>query len=131
MSAPSRRMLDLRRLVRYGFAGAASAVTHLGILTVLVELAGFRPVMSSALGFTASIGVSYLLQRSWVFASAVPNHVALPRFLLVTAVGFTLNVVIMWGGTEALQLNYLLVQLVALVAIPLSNYTLNSIWTFR
>jgi putative flippase GtrA len=127
----SAGLLDVRRLLRYAFAGGASALTHLGVTALLVEVAGRRPVIASTIGFVASIAVSYLLQRRWVFRSQVANRLAIPRFLTVTAVGFLLNASILWIGTEVLDVHYAPVQLVALVAIPVSNYLLNSLWTFR
>jgi putative flippase GtrA len=127
----SAGLLDVRRLLRYALAGGASAFTHLGVTALLVEVAGQRPVIASTIGFVASIAVSYLLQRRWVFHSQVPNRLAVPRFLTVTAVGFALNASILWIGTEVLEVHYAPVQLVALVAIPVSNYLLNSLWTFR
>ena len=44
---------------------------------------------------------------------------------------FALNTVVLWLGTEVLAAPFPLVQAVALVAIPVLNYTLNSRWTFR
>jgi putative flippase GtrA len=127
----STGLLDVRRLLRYAVAGGASALTHLAMTALLVEVAGLRPVFASTIGFVASIAVSFLLQRGWVFRSQVPNRLAVPRFLTVTAVGFALNASILWIGTEVLEAHYAPVQLVALVAIPVSNYLLNSLWTFR
>ncbi|MFA9429670.1 GtrA family protein [Egicoccus sp. AB-alg2] len=125
------RLGELRRLVRYGVAGAASAATHLGVLFVLVEVVGVVPVAASTVGFLCSVAVSYTLQKRWVFASTTATRVALPRFLAVTGVGLLLNAGIMAAGTAWAQGHYALVQLVALVAIPISNYLLNSLWTFR
>lgn len=124
-------LLDVRRLLRYAVAGSASALTHLGVTALLVEAAAIRPVIASTIGFVASIVVSYVLQRRWVFHSQVSNRLAVPRFLTVTAIGFLLNATILWVGTEMLDVHYAPVQLVALVAIPVSNYLLNSLWTFR
>jgi putative flippase GtrA len=134
MTAPLpglRGLLDHRRLFRYGIAGGCSAATHLVTLFLLVELFIVRPVVASTVGFVASIFVSYTLQRRWVFASSVANHVALPRFVLVTGVGLALNASVVFVGTEVLHGHYGVVQVVALMLVPLSNYLLNSLWTFR
>jgi putative flippase GtrA len=125
------RNADLRRLVRYGISGGASALTHLGVLVLLAEGLRVWPVAASTAGFVASIVVSYVLQRTWVFRSDTRHAVAGTRFLTVTAVAFGLNTGIVWAGTEAAHLPYGWVQVVALTAIPLVNYTLNSRWTFR
>jgi putative flippase GtrA len=122
---------DLRRLIRYGISGGASAATHFGTLVLLAEGLRVWPVAASATGFMASIVVSYVLQKAWVFRSTAGHGVAGARFLTVTAVAFGLNTGIVWIGTEALGVAYGIVQAVALVVIPVVNYTLNSRWTFR
>jgi putative flippase GtrA len=122
---------DLGRLMRYGVSGGASAVTHFGMGLLLTYGFGVRPVVASTVGFVASIAVSYVLQHAWVFRSAVGHAVAGGRFLTVTAVAFALNSSILLLGTEALPGAYPAVQAVALVAIPVVNYALNSRWTFR
>jgi putative flippase GtrA len=123
--------IDLARLARYGVSGACSALTHIGVLTVLVHGFGAWPVAASTVGFAASVLVSYLLQRGWVFRSEQAHVVAGTKFLAVTGVAFAVNTVVLWAGTGALHLPYQPVQAVALVAIPAVNYTLNARWTFR
>jgi putative flippase GtrA len=125
------RNADLRRLVRYGVSGGASALTHFGVLVVLAEGLHVWPTAASTAGFAASIVVSYVLQRTWVFRSDTRHVVAGTRFLTVTAVAFALNTGIVFAGTELLHLPYGWVQVVALTVIPLVNYTLNSRWTFK
>ncbi|GAB2624671.1 hypothetical protein Aab01nite_18470 [Paractinoplanes abujensis] len=118
-------------LFRYAISGGAGALTHLGVGAGLAAGLGVRAVLASALGFGASVGVSYWLQRSWVFRSTTGHLVAGGRFLTVTAVAFALNALILWLGTEALAAPFVPVQAVALIAIPVVNYALNSRWTFR
>ena len=119
------------RLLRYAISGGASALTHFGVGLLLAEVLHVRPVVASTTGFAASILVSYALQHAWVFRSAATHVVAGSRFLTVTAVAFALNTVVLWLGTEVLHGPYPGVQAVALVAIPVVNYSLNSRWTFR
>jgi putative flippase GtrA len=120
---------SLGRLFRYAISGGASAATHFGVGLAL-NSAGVRPVLASTAGFVASILVSYGLQHAWVFRSEAGHAVAGAKFLTVTAAAFTLNTVVLWLGTEVLHAPFALVQAVALVAIPVLNYTLNSRWTF-
>jgi putative flippase GtrA len=122
---------DPGRLLRYGISGGASAGTHYGLGLLLAEGLHVRPVTASSAGFLASVVVSYALQHSWVFRSGLGHGVAGSRFLTVTAAAFALNAGVLWLGTDALHLGYPPVQAVALVLIPLLNYTLNSRWTFR
>jgi putative flippase GtrA len=118
------------RLIRYGISGGASAATHFGVGLALAEGLHVQPVVASTAGFGASIFVSYALQRAWVFRSTATHAVAGSKFLTVTACAFALNTLVLWTGTEVLHEPYPVVQAVALVAIPVLNYSINSRWTF-
>ncbi len=130
MKGSFHRNAELARLVRYGLSGGASALTHFGIGLTGVHLLHLRPVIASTTGFVASIAVSYLLQRAWVFRSAAGHALAGSKFLVVTAVAFAINTGVLWLGTEILSVPYPVVQPIALTLIPLINYFLNSRWTF-
>jgi putative flippase GtrA len=119
------------RLIRYGISGGASAATHFGVGLALAEGLHVQPVAASTTGFGASIVVSYVLQRAWVFRSTATHAVAGSKFLTVTACAFALNTLVLWLGTEVLHGPYPVVQAAALVAIPVLNYSINSRWTFR
>ena len=121
----------LARLVRYGISGGASALTHFGVGLVLASVLHVRPLVASTAGFVASVAVSYVLQHAWVFRSGATHVVAGTRFLTVTGVAFLLNTSILGLGTELLPGSFPAVQAVALAAIPVVNYSLNSRWTFR
>ncbi|MFI5888844.1 GtrA family protein [Actinoplanes sp. NPDC051513] len=121
----------IAQLLRYAVSGGASALTHFGVGLALAGGLHVRPVAASTAGFVASIVVSYVLQHAWVFRSHAGHAVAGGKFLTVTAAAFALNTVVLWVGTEVLAAPFPLVQAVALVAIPVLNYTLNSRWTFR
>ncbi|MDT5042019.1 MAG: hypothetical protein QOE51_3004 [Actinoplanes sp.] len=124
------RSTDLGRLARYGLSGAASAATHFGVGLALAEGLRIAPVAASTIGFAASVVVSYAGQHTWVFRSPSGHAVAAPRFLAVTAAAAALNAVVLWLGTAVLHGPYPLIQALAIVLIPVLNYTLNSRWTF-
>ena len=121
---------ELARLARYGISGGLSALTHLTVGTAAAVLLGLPPVTASTIGFAASIAVSYLLQRAWVFGSAAGHASTGPRFLTVTAAALALNTAVLWIGADLLGGPYAVVQAVAILLIPALNYLLNSRWTF-
>jgi putative flippase GtrA len=122
---------DPRRLARYVTSGALAATVHLGALTLLVELGDHPPVVATVVGFIAGLGVSYGLQRSWVFDHRGRHLVQLPRFLTVTAAAFAVNVAVVHVGVTVLEVHYAATQFAALTLVPINNYVLNSLWTFR
>lgn len=115
--------------MRYVISGTLSAGAHIGTLAALVAL-DIGPVPASTIGFIFSIVVSYSLQRVWVFRSSDSHLRTAPRFALATLVAMILNSVIMTLGVEVFTVNYIAAQLVALILIPVSNYVINSSWTF-
>jgi putative flippase GtrA len=124
------RIADLARLARYAISGGLSATTHFAVGLAGTGLLHLHPVPASSVGFAASVVVSYLLQRAWVFRSGAGHAVAGPRFLAVTAAALGLNTAVLWIGVDLLGGRYPTVQAVALVLIPVLNYALNSRWTF-
>jgi putative flippase GtrA len=125
-----RRLSDRQLIVRYLLAGLASAATHASVLVGLVELVALRPVIASSVGFVAGLGVSFALQHRWVYASSRTAWETGPRFLLITGGAFAVNLITMSLGVALARDRYLLVQVIAFILIPLSNYTLNTLWTF-
>jgi putative flippase GtrA len=119
----------LPRLVRYAVSGGLSALTHFTV-GLSANLAGFAAVPASTIGFAASVAVSYLLQRGWVFRTGASHTVTGPRFLTVTAAAFGLNTAVLWLGADLLGGSFSLVQTIAILLIPGLNYLLNSRWTF-
>ncbi|MEV0898991.1 GtrA family protein [Actinoplanes sp. NPDC049802] len=122
-------MPNTDRLLRYGVSGGLSALTHFTV-GLAGTGSGLPPVPASTAGFAASVVVSYLLQRSWVFRCGAPHAGTAPRFLTVTAAALALNTAVLWIGAELLNGPYPVVQAVALFLIPVLNYLLNSRWTF-
>ncbi|HWS35985.1 MAG TPA: GtrA family protein [Actinoplanes sp.] len=120
---------QLPRLARYGVSGILSAITHLTV-GLAATMLGAAPVPASTVGFVASIAVSYLLQRAWVFRSAAGHTVTVARFLTVTAAAFTLNTAVLWAGATLLGAPFVVAQAVAILLIPGLNYAINSRWTF-
>jgi putative flippase GtrA len=121
---------QMARLARYGVSGGLSAGAHFTVALAAAGLLGLPPVPASTTGFVASIAVSYLLQRSWVFRTGESHAVTGPRFLTVTAAAFALNTTVLAVGTGLLGAPFLLVQAVAILLIPALNYAVNVRWTF-
>lgn len=126
-----RALLAAHRIIRYLVAGGLAALAHLTTLTVLVELGGLRPLWASNVGFGVGLVVSYLLQRGWVFATSAAHLLTAPKFLTVIGAGLLLNSAVMHVGVDIVGLPYPLAQLIAFALLPINNYLLHSIWTFR
>jgi putative flippase GtrA len=110
--------------------GAAAAVVHYGLLVLLVELAGWRPVPATLVGYVGGGLVSYWLNRSHTYRSDRPHAEAGWRFAAVAATGFGLTYLAMHLLVERLLLPYLPAQIVTTGLVLVWSYLAHKLWTF-
>ena len=120
----------ISKFTKYATVGVIGTCTHIGILTLLVELLHKDPVLSSMVGFIVVLLVSYYLNHSWTFESSVKHYYALPRYSIVCIVGLSLNTGIMYLTINILCWWYLWGQMSVILVIPLSNFIFNYYWSF-
>lgn len=119
------------RLLKYGLVGLLGTFVHFVALIALVEGAGVRPTYASAAGFVLTVIVQYGLNRRWTFRSNARRSPEFLRYAAVSVSGLLLNGGIMYACVDVLGAHYIVGQLLVTVVIPLSNYALNRVWTFR
>jgi putative flippase GtrA len=119
------------QLVRYTLAGGAAVVTHLVILSLLVELTTINKTLASAIGFACAIPVNYLLQRRFVFHSSDAHGILFVRYILVTLSTMTLNALSFWILAEALMIHYVTAQIITTALVFAMNFILNRFYTFN
>lgn len=125
MSAP-----HLSRFLRFALVGVVGTAAHYALLLVLVELAGFDPVVGSVGGFLLGALVNYGMNRRLVFASDRAHVEALPRFFAVAGMGLVINALLMRLFVHVLGLHYLLAQVVTTALLLVWHYGGNALWTF-
>lgn len=119
MSAPAEgagaasERLGLRtQLVRFVVTGGLSAVVDLGLLVVLMNLAGLDHTPAKALSFVAGTTTAYLINRRWTFV-AEPSKRRFAAVMALYALTFALQVGLfavlypwllgLWGSQTAAQ----------------------------
>lgn len=128
--APTGAVATIRQFGRYGFAGGMAVLTHLVVLSLLVELAGFDKAVASAIGFLAAIPVNYLLQHRFVFTRTGRHGHYFARYLGVTLAGLGLNCGLFLLGVNVLGFHYLPTQIVVIGAVFAANFFVNRHFTF-
>ena len=83
---------NLGRLGRYGVVGLGTNIS-LYLLFLLLIWLGMKPVLTSALCYVLGVAMSYLLNRSWTFASNSTHRRDLPRFVLAYVAGLLVTLV--------------------------------------
>lgn len=119
-----------RQLSAFALVGLLAALAHYGALVALVELAGWRAVPATLVGYVAGGLVSYALNRSVTFASDRPHQEAGWRFAVVAGIGFVLTFGFMHLFVERLGAPYLPAQLVTTGIVMIWSFLANRLWTF-
>lgn len=126
---PSKR-LHLQ-FMRFAGVGAIGTMAHYALLVLLVEAIAANEVAASTAGATLGALVNYALNRRYTFDSEKRHREALTKFLIVAALGLTLNAFFMFVLVELLSVHYLLAQVVSTTLILVWNFIGNKFWTFR
>ncbi len=113
----------LLQLIKFAIVGVIAAIADVGALVVLKELLNFDVLLASAISFSFSVAVNYILSMSFVFKSK--NISKIREFIIFVCLsigGLILNQFILWIGTEFTQIHYLIIKILAMVIVPVYNF---------
>lgn len=130
MALPAVRA-EVARFGRYTAVGALATLAHYAVLVALVELAGVRATPAATLGAIVGALVAYACNRAVTFPDDAQRRLSFVRFCAVAATGVLLTAAIVYLGTEALRLPYLLAQVIATGVVLITGFALNRWWSFR
>ena len=115
---------------RYTLIGGLATGGHYAVLIALVEALRVPPSIAAGLGAICGALIAYAGNRRFTFSGNHRHRKALPRFLLVAALGAALNGGIVWAGTTVLAWHYLAAQIAATFMVLIITYSYNRAWTF-
>ena len=115
----------------YVGAGGIATGCHYVSTVGLVELAGVRPVIASAMGFAVGALVKYGLNYFVAFRSEERHSLAVPRFVLMLTILLGLNTLVFALLQEGLGLHYMVAQVLTTGLLIPPGYLLSRMWVFR
>ncbi|WP_156290371.1 GtrA family protein [Oceanobacillus salinisoli] len=118
------------KFLRYSLVGCVSTLIYFLSVFVLIELFHQDPVIGSAIAFVIMTIISFQLNKSYTFYSDF-SGIKMMRFFIVSVIGFTLNVFIIYMMVHVLTFHYLCGELLTILIIPIINFILNNYWTFK
>ncbi|WP_202079779.1 GtrA family protein [Caldalkalibacillus salinus] len=120
------------KVFTYGMVGVLGTLIHFGVLILFVELFNQGPVLSSTIGFIVTLIVSYYLNQKYTFKIKSTQHTKLfTKYTIVSCSGLILNGLIMYLAVQILSFHYMLGQAIVVFILPLTNFILNNLWTFK
>lgn len=122
---------QFQRLFLYGVVGVTVSAVYVLFTVFFTEVIGLTPIAASALAYIASFLLSFVGNHRVVFMSNENMSRTIVRFALVSAFIFFLTSAIMYLAVEVLRVPYLYGVTVVLIVVPLSNFSLHLLWTFK
>ncbi len=55
-------------IIRFGVSGVAGFIVDAGLIAILTQALRIGPIIAQAIGFTAAVTVTWLINRHWTFA---------------------------------------------------------------
>ena len=120
----------IEQLFKFGIVGIIAFVIDYSVLALCHEVFHINVLVSSAIAFTISVIVNYILSIRWVFdvnknSSEKRNFIL---FIVLSLIGLALTELIMWCGTELLSINYLIVKIIATGIVMVFNFITRKIF---
>jgi 4-amino-4-deoxy-L-arabinose transferase-like glycosyltransferase len=115
----------------FALVGLAGTAAHYAVLYLLVEWGQVGAVLASGWGALTGLIVNYFLNHGLTFNSVQPHWRTFPKFALVGSFGLGLNLLLMAGLVNGLQLYYLYAQVLVTGIVLVWNFFANRLWTFK
>ena len=117
-------------LPKFATVGVLGTATYYITLWSMVEGLAIPVLAATSLAFLLVVLQNYVLHYGWTFRSTNPHKIAFPRFLLMSIIGFWLNLGIMFVGVHRFAGNYLYIQAIAIAVVVSWNLLLSEFWIF-
>lgn len=115
-------MLVDRTLARFLAVGVLNTIVGLGIIYACMGLLGMGDAASNAVGYAIGLAVSFVLNRRWTFRHQGNRSSSLVRFLLVFAVAYASNLLVVLALIDSLHVNRYLAQAIGIGAYTTLSY---------
>ena len=123
-------MTDIEQFIKYVISGGLSALTHLILLWIGVEILALPKTLSSFIGFCVGSIINYSLQHRFVFKKSGDHDLFFKRYVLVTSIMQIVNIAMFWGLITYTSIHYILAQVLVIGFVFICNYIINSTYTF-
>ena len=120
-------------IIKYFLVGGTAAVIDIIIFFLFAKLLGYNYLWVGAAGFTVATLVNYLLSIRYVFESRVrfDRHHELLFVYLVSAIGLTINQVVLYVCVDLIYVEKMLSKLIATGSVFFWNYNARKHFVFK
>ena len=105
----------LLQFCKFGLVGTLCFCIDYGLMILLTERTGLHYFTSSAISFTVSVVVNYILSMRFVFKE-------MAIFVALSLVGLALNQMIMWIAVELFRIFYAVAKILSTMLVTTYNF---------
>lgn len=120
----------IKQIFKFGIVGIICFFIDYGVLYILTEFIGISYLISSAVSFSFSVIINYLLSMKFVFRSRKNVNKAgeFSAFVILSVIGLGLNELIMWGCVEKVGIYYMVAKIISTILVMMYNFVTRKIF---
>ena len=136
---------EAERFFKFLVVGTIGFGVDFGLLTFLVEVVGFVPVVANTFSFSAAVVSNFTLNRYWTYpdARSKRRRIQLIQFGMVSIIGLAINngILLLLQNPFDLLLRaahappglggYIPAKMVATIVVLFWNFFVNRFWTYN
>ncbi|MBR6533838.1 MAG: GtrA family protein [Clostridia bacterium] len=113
-----------QQIIRFSIVGFICTVIDFALLYILKEFLDINVYLSTAIAFTVSVIVNYILSVLFVFDvdKSKNQSKGFILFVVFSVIGLILTEGIMHVGTQWLEFNYLIIKIFATLMVMVFNF---------
>ena len=114
----------LLQFCKFGLVGTLCFFIDYGVMILLTETTGLGYFLSSAISFTLSVVVNYILSMRFVFKGKdeLNKFQEMAIFVALSVVGLALNQMIMWIAVEFFRVFYAVAKIFSTMLVTVYNF---------
>ena len=118
------------QLIRYGIVGIVSnALAYL--LYLAITVAGIEHKIAMTLVYVMGVAQTFVLNKRWTFRHDGAHKPAFVRYCLSYALGYLVNLLVLYVLVDRLGYAHQIVQGVMIIALAAMLFLLQKFWVFR
>ena len=119
----------ISQIIKFSFVGIIAGLVDIGVLMLLSDVMHIDVLVASAVSFSVSVVVNYILSMKYVFEGKQQSKLKeFVVFVILSIGGLCINQFIMWLGVKLLNIYYLVVKLCAMIFVPAYNFITRKIF---
>ncbi|MBE6146995.1 MAG: GtrA family protein [Firmicutes bacterium] len=119
----------VNQILKFGVVGGLAFLIDYCLLFLLTEFLNIHYLISSVISFIISLIFNYILSIKWVFDVTKKQTIKeITIFTILSVIGLGINQVVMYLGSDILNIHYMITKLAATAIVMVWNFVTRKIF---